>query len=180
MLAWIHSMIASHTDGVLVGILFLSTLALLASIIALVRMYLLARKLRVIFSGKSATDLEKVIRAHAGELKNFDKEIQELFDISNTIHHLAQQSIHKIGIVRFNPFKDLGGDQSFAIALLDAANSGFVISSLHTREGTRIYAKPVAQGKAQHYELTEEEKRAIAIATPEKIPKIEHKNNENR
>lgn len=172
MPGWIHSMIAAHTDGILVGILFLSTLAFLAGVIVLVRMHLLSRRMRAIFAGKSAMDLEKVIRAHTEELKNFDKEIQELFDISNTIHHLAQQSIHKVGIVRFNPFKDIGGDQSFAIALLDATNSGFVISSLHTREGTRIYAKPVVQSNAQHYELTEEEKRAIAIATPAKLPTV--------
>jgi hypothetical protein len=78
---------------------------------------------------------------------------------------LGQKSIHKVGIIRFNPFKDIGGDQSFALALLDGKNSGIVISSLHTREGTRIYSKPIIKGESEKYTLTEEEKQAIKTAT---------------
>ena len=62
-------------------------------------------------------------------------------------------------------FGDIGGDQSFALALLDGKNSGIVISSLHTREGTRIYSKPIIKGESEKYTLTEEEKQAIKTAT---------------
>src|SRR3990167_9470903 len=55
--------------------------------------------------------------------------------------------IQKIGLVRFNPFKDTGGDQSFILALVDRENTGVVISSLHTRTWTRWYAKGVIKGK---------------------------------
>jgi hypothetical protein len=72
--------------------------------------------------------------------------------------------VHKVGVVRFNPFKDLGGDQSFSIALLDGENNGVVVSSLHTREGNRVYAKPVELGKAVKHPLTEEEQEAIKKA----------------
>ncbi|NTV41155.1 MAG: DUF4446 family protein, partial [Candidatus Moranbacteria bacterium] len=92
--------------------------------------------------------------------------------ISNRIHSLALKSIHKVGIVRFNPFKDIGGDQSFALALLDGKDCGIVISSLHTREGTRIYSKPVIKGISEKYTLTEEEKNAIKEATVLKPSKI--------
>lgn len=109
---------------------------------------------------------------HSNEIIALDKEIQELFEISNKIHALAKSSIHKVGIIRFNPFKDIGGDQSFAVALLDGKNSGITISSLHTREGTRIYSKPILKGESEKYTLTEEEKTAIKNAITIKPTKI--------
>ena len=118
-----------------------------------------------LFSGKNGADLEKVILDHGKSLKELDRDIQDLYGISNRIHDLAGRSVHKVGMVRFNPFKDLGGDQSFAIALLNGENSGFVISGLHTREGNRVYAKPVENGKAVKHPLTEEEQEAIQKAT---------------
>jgi len=117
-----------------------------------------------LFSGKNGTDLEKIILDHAKNMKELDRDIQDLYGISNQIHSLASRSVHKVGVIRFNPFKDLGGDQSFSIALLDSQNSGVVISGLHTREGNRVYAKPVELGKAVKHPLTEEELEAIRRA----------------
>ena len=150
----------------------LAFLSLILVIFALFRTRKTRKNLEVLFSGKQATDLESVILAHTKEIQAIDKEIQELFEISNKIHALAQRSIHKFGIIRFNPFKDIGGDQSFALALLDGKDSGIVVSSLHTREGTRIYSKPVLKGESEKYTLTEEEKQAIKMATAIKPIKL--------
>lgn len=117
-----------------------------------------------LFSGKGTEDLEKIILGHVKGIKELDRDIQDLYGISNKIHNLASRSVHKVGVVRFNPFKDLGGDQSFSIALLDGENSGVVFSSLHSREGNRVYAKPVSKGKAGKYPLTDEEIEAIKKA----------------
>lgn len=144
---------------------FLGLLGLILAIIAIIRVRKINHKLGVLFSGKNAADLETVLLNHSKELGVLDKEIQELFQISNQINSLALRSIHKVGIIRFNPFKDIGGDQSFALALLDGKDCGIVISSLHTREGTRIYSKPVSKGISEKYTLTEEEKMAINEAT---------------
>lgn len=76
----------------------------------------------------------------------------------------AQAHFQKVGIVRFNPFADSGGDQSFALALMDGHDRGFVISSLHSRQETRIYLKPVINGKGKEFSLSKEEERAIKIA----------------
>lgn len=73
--------------------------------------------------------------------------------------------IQKIGLLRFNPFHDTGGDQSFILALLDSHDTGVVISSLHTRTGTRWYAKGVLSGRGQEHELSNEEQKAIKSAT---------------
>lgn len=77
----------------------------------------------------------------------------------------SQFYIQKIGLVRFNPFNDTGGDQSFILALIDAEESGVVISGLHTRNGTRWYAKKIQHGKGVEHELSTDEVKAIKTAT---------------
>lgn len=154
------------------------SIALLALVLVLVSLFLFfrinksTRGIAAFLTGKNGTDLEAAILEQAKEIKNLDKEIQEIYDISNKIHAMVTKSIQKIGVIRFNPFKDIGGDQSFAIALLDSKNSGVVISSLHTKEGTRIYSKPILSGESKKYPLTEEEKQAIKIASPLKESKV--------
>lgn len=90
-------------------------------------------------------------------LSALDKKLVELDDES-------QFYIQKVGMLRFNPFNDTGGDQSFILSLLDASDTGVVISSLHTRTGTRWYAKKVVEGKGADHKLSTEEKNAISKA----------------
>ena len=75
----------------------------------------------------------------------------------------SQKSFQKISLIRFNPFKGVGSDQSFSIALLDLDNNGFVLTSIYGQEGNRIYAKPVSNGKSE-YSLSKEEEEAIEKA----------------
>jgi hypothetical protein len=121
---------------------------------------------------KEAESLEKMVFNHEQTIKSLDRDIRELYDISNQINGLAFRGLHRFGVVRFNPFKDVGGDQSFAIALLNGKNNGIVISSLFTKDGTRIYSKAIAGGKSEKYPLTEEEAEAIAIAKTEVNKKV--------
>lgn len=67
----------------------------------------------------------------------------------------------KSALLRFNPFEDSGGDQSFVAALLDGGDNGFIISSLHSRSGTRVYAKEIKSGKSVSHSLTKEEREAL-------------------
>lgn len=91
-------------------------------------------------------------------------EIAKLKEQYATIEQQGQFHIQKIGLMRFNPFKDTGGDQSFILAFLDAKETGVVISGLYSRSGTRWYAKKVINGKGVEYELSDEEKKAIREA----------------
>ncbi|MEI8096565.1 MAG: DUF4446 family protein [Candidatus Moraniibacteriota bacterium] len=132
----------------------------------------LKKKLHVFFSGKEGKDLEKILLEQLAETKALDQEIQELFEISNRLRDLGMKSVHKTAMLRFNPFKEVGSNQSFCVAFLDGKNSGIVISSLHTREGTRVYAKPVVLGEASNFPLTEEERSTIAQAISGKPPVV--------
>jgi N-methylhydantoinase A/oxoprolinase/acetone carboxylase beta subunit len=112
------------------------------------------------FKKKREPENLKEILAQFKELKkNFEK-------ISKEIEKLKKEnqfSLQKIGILRFNPFKEVGGNQSFSLAILDGNDDGVVITSLFTREGNRVYGKPIKKGQSEHL-LTEEEKKAIEIA----------------
>ena len=72
--------------------------------------------------------------------------------------------LQRIGFKRFNPFTNTGGNQSFSLCLLDENGDGIMISSLHSRESTRIYAKPINKGKSAGTSLSAEEKQALKQA----------------
>ena len=71
------------------------------------------------------------------------------------------KAISKVGLTRFNPFDGLGGDQSFILTLLDKHNSGVILTSLHNRDFTRVYAKTIKDGQPQNTTMSKEEKNAI-------------------
>ena len=81
----------------------------------------------------------------------------------NVLESIGRIAIQKVGFMRFNPFEHTGGDQSFAVALLDGENHGVVISSLYTREGVRVYAKEIKSGVSKH-SLSEEEQEVLRQA----------------
>ena len=100
-------------------------------------------------------------------LKSLDKEKENLESLGREVQKIRGENVYniqKVGLVRFNPFAETGGNQSFSLALLDGEDNGFVITSLHSREMTRIYAKPVKKQKADGYELSTEEKQALKSA----------------
>ncbi|MBP6889263.1 MAG: DUF4446 family protein [Candidatus Moranbacteria bacterium] len=124
----------------------------------------LEQKLFLFFSGKNAKTLETILTEQLKQTRELDREIQELFDAMEKLRTLSFKSLHKYAVLRFNPFKEVGSNQSFSVAFLDGDDSGVVVSSLHTREGTRVYAKPILKGKDSGFPFTEEEKNVILKA----------------
>ena len=72
--------------------------------------------------------------------------------------------IQRVELDRFNPYDDTGGDQSFVIAMLDNKGTGVVVTSLHARSGTRIFAKDVILGKSGKYQFSNEEEKIVKKA----------------
>ncbi len=111
-------------------------------------------------NGKSESVVGRLNEVFEMEEKN-KKTLDQLVAAYDKIYREGATHIQKIGLVRFNPFKDTGGDQSFVLALVDAEDTGVIISSLHTRTGTRWYAKGVVRGKGVEYELSDDEIKAL-------------------
>lgn len=121
------------------------------------------KRSRTFFAGKEAKDLEDLIFGQDKRIKQTEKDIEELANDNETIKKILAKCIQKVGVVRFNPFNDVGGNQSFAIALLDNFSSGVIILSLYSRNGVRIYSRSIEKGKAEH-KLSKEEEEAINLA----------------
>jgi DNA gyrase/topoisomerase IV subunit A len=97
------------------------------------------------------------------QIKELEKQIQQLTKEVHGFQKDMQKAVTKVGIVRFNPFGEIGGDQSFSVALLDQNNSGIVITSHYGREFQRVYAKPIQHGKSDNM-LSKEEEQVIIQA----------------
>jgi len=124
---------------------------------------LLRRRLRRLIGDAEGTGLDELLDRQFRRLDTVAERVEALNRLHHELQGLSQRSIQKVGVVRFNPFADTGGDQSFAIALLDAEGNGVVLSSLHGRADTRIFAKQVQAGRSKHA-LSDEEQDAIRKA----------------
>lgn len=105
---------------------------------------------------KEPENLEDVLRS----LKKLEENYQDISREFSDFKEKSKKDLQKVGMVRFNPFPEVGGDQSFSIAMLDDNNDGFVLTSHYLRDSNRVYAKPVERGKSK-YQLSKEEIEAI-------------------
>ncbi|MBT3355934.1 DUF4446 family protein [bacterium] len=168
-------MFAENQELFLYTLSFLVFALLIWSVAQQFTLFSLKKKQQIFFSGKSAKNLEQIILENQKALLSADNDISDLYEITTKIHELAHLGIYKIGMIRFNPFRDIGGDQSFSIALLDGENNGLTISSIYSRDGVRVYTKSIQNKSSQKHPLTEEEKRAIEIASSAKSTEIQEK-----
>ena len=115
-------------------------------------------------SDVSKKDLISSLNHLIGTLERNTKDIEVLNEKLNKEIAENKKHIQKIGFKRYNPFTDTGGDQSFTTAILDETGDGIMISSLHSRENTRLYAKKVEAGKVNNQSLSSEEQEVIKQA----------------
>ncbi len=127
------------------------------------RMHALEARYWALVEGTTGGNLEEVLNQHMENVRQAVARALEARELADRLTREGQRHLQHCGIVRFNPFSNTGGDQSFCIALADGTGQGVVITSLHAREGTRIYAKPLVNWGSP-YPLTDEEREAIRRA----------------
>ena len=108
-------------------------------------------------------NIEEDLETYMYRIERVEKQNMDIRNLIETIENTMENCIQKIGIVRYNAFKDTGSDLSFALALLDEKNNWVVLNGIYSREMSNIYAKPVENGKSK-YTLSEEEEQAIQLA----------------
>ena len=113
--------------------------------------------------GKYADTVENTIIALGDEIRDLRAEDRANKDAIRVLNKNQRSSLQKFGIVRYNAFKEMGGNMSFAIAELDYTNSGFIINTVHSREGCYLYVKTVDCGQTEVL-LSAEEKEALEKA----------------
>lgn len=139
---------------------------IISSVLALVLCVVIAFTLWFYFKvnkyliSKKGSGLIKYLNEVEEKEDSNTKKISELKKVLDLVKKKDLEHIQKIGLVRFNPFNETGGDHSFSLCLLDDLGSGVIITSLHSRERTRVYLKEMVKGEA-NLALSKEEKQAI-------------------
>lgn len=122
------------------------------------------RFLSDLFPKSGERDIRKKFDEILDEVTGFKNQIAGL---SNKLSSLEEDSLkhtQKVKLMRYNPYDDVGGDQSFSVALLDKTGDGVVVTSLHTRSGTRVFAKAVNKAKSEKHEFSKEEESVVKEA----------------
>jgi hypothetical protein len=151
--------------GALIAGLTGTVLALVIATVSLARRTRrLDARLQGITRGTEGRSLEAILDAHLEKVFATARELDEVATRTAILEGAQRRAFQRVGLVRYNPFEETGGNQSFALALLDANGDGWVLSSLHARSGTRVYAKAIKGGRAEAG-LSAEETDAIRQAT---------------
>lgn len=148
---------------IIIGLSVITLILLIAVIICIVNMKKLYRRYDYFMRGKDAETLEDIIIEQIDEIRNLKAEDKANKEAIRSLNRNQRASYQKFGLVKYNAFKGMGGTLSFAFVLLDYTNSGFVINSVHSREGCYLYIKPVDRGQTETL-LGAEEKEALEQA----------------
>lgn len=147
----------------ILGLGVLTLILLVTTIICMFRIKRLYRKYDIFMRGKDAESLEDIIFAMIDDMKKLKSEDRANKDDIRTLSRNVKGSYQKFGMVKYNAFKGMGGNLSFAYAMLDSNNTGFVLNSVHSREGCYLYIKMVEKGETDVL-LGSEEKEALEQA----------------
>lgn len=148
---------------IIIGQAVLTLLLLIVVIICILKIRKLYRGYDYFMRGKDAESLEGMIIKQMEEIIELKAEDRSNKDSIRTINKNIRGSFQKFGMVKYNAFKGMGGNLSFAFALLDYTNTGFVLNSVHSREGCYLYLKEVDRGQTEVL-LGSEEKEALEQA----------------
>ena len=157
-----------RTDTFLIVISVILCILVIAFIVLLVKLFSINKKYKTFINKLgNGNNIEEDLENYMYRVERVEKQNAEIRGLINAIDTNMANCIQKIGIVRYNAFKDTGSDLSFALAMLDEKNNGVVLNGIYSREMSNIYAKPVENGKSK-YTISEEEQEAIQKAMENK------------
>ena len=159
---------ALNNTYVILGIIIVNIILLILYISSNVKLRRLNKEYRNFMKkiGKGE-DIEENLKVYIKKVEKVEKENKEIIQYCEDLNKELAKTIRKVGIVRYNAFKDVGSNLSFTLALLDNNNNGVVLNGIYSRDNSNIYAKPIKDGKSE-YILSDEEKEAIEKAINEK------------
>ena len=153
-----------------------TTYVLLGLAVAVAVLFILCIVLFVKFSGQKkrydyfmganrrpSHNLEMKIQDYYETSKRIEEKYSKLLDMVTDMDKTDKTKIQKVGLIRYNPFDEMGGNLCFALALLDGHDNGVVLNGIHSRTGSFTYAKPIEMGVST-YMLSEEEIKAVEMA----------------
>lgn len=159
----IFSLVDEYSLYIFAGLLLFCVALLVMCISLFSRVRKIDEKRGMVLPADSVGCIMDVQNKHSQTLKDIAEKISQLASMQSEFASKLENCIQHIGLVRFNAFDDVGGEQSFALSLLDDHKNGVIISNIYGRQDTRVYAKNISCGKSERT-LSDEESKAVEIA----------------
>ena len=157
------ALIESNLNYIIVGLVALLILSYILIIFLFTKIQKLNNKYKTFMNGNTGQDLEQVIFTRFAEIDTLKKIAKKHDKQLNDLHEDFTGCFSKMGLVKYDAFKEMGGTLSFALALLNDKNNGYIINSMHSREGCYTYSKEIINGQS-YIVLSDEEKEALTNA----------------
>ena len=148
---------------VIIGMLVVMIAAIVLSIVAICKAGSMRKKYEMMMEGSDGKSMEKMVRKYTDDIINLQKTSSDNTEAIKDIYEKMQITFQKVGVNKYDAFHEMGGKLSFAITLLDGNNNGFILNSVHSREGCYNYVKEIVKGES-YIELSEEETESLERA----------------
>ena len=145
-------------------LIILVALLLMGWLRTTVRLNRLTHQLKALTRGQEGQNLAEVLTSHLEAVHLSTRRMDSLEQAVAVLQAQMPKSLQKVGMVRYDAFEDVGGEQSFSVALLDAKGDGIILTSVYSRMDVRVYAKAIQNGRASHA-LSQEEERVLREST---------------
>ena len=161
--------VAAHATPLLLTSMLLILVLLILVIYTMARLSTMNTRYREMMRGSKKEDLEGMLIQHIHEVEEVIATNARIIDENEAIRRFVRKTLVRVAMVRFRAFEDMGGDLSYAVAMLDANNDGVIFSSIFARADSRSYIKPIKGGSSE-YPLTDEEKSVLQEAMEQPLP----------
>ncbi|MBM6761615.1 DUF4446 family protein [Megamonas hypermegale] len=148
---------------ILIAMTILLVLLIILSIVTLVKLSSTKKRYKMLVNGATGEDLENIIADNIAQMNELVVKNNKIDEDYAAMRNLFEKSLQKIAVYRFSAFHDMGGDMSYAVAMLDHNNNGVIFSSIFGRQESCTYVKPVENGISK-YPLSEEENKVLQEA----------------
>jgi len=156
------------SDILIIALCAIVLILFILLIVNIVQMSKLKKHYKIFMSGKDANSLEDVIKMRLNQVDSLlEANAQNKADIKALTENMTL-TYQKMGLYKYDAFKEMGGKLSFSLAMLDGKNNGYIINAMHTREGCYTYIKEIIDGNSIIV-LSQEEKEALQMAMNTKI-----------
>lgn len=159
----VTNFIKDYSVEIIIGLAALGLILLIYSIVLSVKMSGITRRRSTQLESGQVGDIVNYITDQSDTLSVIQEKLAAIAAKQEDQGHILESCVQKVGLVKFNAFDDVGGDQSFALALLDSKNNGVIISSLYGRQDSRTYIKGITNSTGERA-LSDEEQRALKAA----------------
>ena len=161
----INNFLSQNILSIVVVLMVLVLLLWVVSIMAFVEERKLKKRYEMFTGGNKHAEynLETQFAQYHKTAKSVEEKYEKLASVVKDMDKNMEKCIQKVGVIRYNPFDEVGGKLSYAIAMLDSKNNGVILNGIHSRSGSFTYAKPVELGVSE-YVLSYEENQALEEA----------------